>query len=166
MLITQLPTRRLREGEDPARLDHLPLEWYECNKRILHKQTRKGETVKMRFLKENPGLQHGDILFDDENVTIAVEILSCKVIVLTPTSILNAAAMCYEIGNKHLPLFYEQNELLVPYEAPLHRLLEASGYGANIAERKLLNPINTSVLPHAHAGSGSLFNRILQLTNS
>ncbi|TDH24188.1 urease accessory protein UreE [Segetibacter sp. 3557_3] len=165
MLITQLPGKQLAGGE-MGRVDYLPLEWYECNKRILHKQTQMGQPVRLKFLKESPRLQQGDILFEDESLLIAVEIIPCEVIVLTPTSILDAAAICYEIGNKHLPLFYEANELLVPYEAPLHRLMKASGYAVKVEKRKLLSTINTSVLPHMHSGSGSLFSRIVQLTNS
>ena len=58
------------------------------------------------------------------------------------------ASVCYEIGNKHLPLFYEDDELLLPYEAPLFQLLLAAGYDVKQGKRKLLDPLRTSVTPH------------------
>ncbi len=45
--------------------------------------------------------------------------------------------LCYEIGNRHLPLFYEGDDLLVPYEVPLYNLLQATGYELKVEERKL-----------------------------
>jgi urease accessory protein len=75
------------------------------------------------------------------------------------------ASVCYEIGNKHLPLFYESDELLVPFELPLFRLLSAQGYDVKQEERKLLQPLKTTVSPHEHGGS-SLFSKIMKLTTS
>jgi urease accessory protein len=75
------------------------------------------------------------------------------------------ASVCYEIGNKHLPLFYANDELLVPFEFPLFRLLSVQHYDVKQEERKLLQPLNTTVLPHGHGGS-SLFSKIMKLTTS
>ena len=147
-------------------IDKLMIEWFEANKRIMHKVTQLGKQVTMKFMQQNPDLKQDDILFADESYIIAVEIKPCQAIVIQPTTILEAASTCYEIGNKHLPLFYEGDELLIPYEAPLYRLLQASGYVIKLEERKLNNPIKTSVSPHAHSGgSTSLFSKILQLTS-
>lgn len=149
------------------RVDKLLIEWYEANKRIMHKQTESGKAVTLKFLHENPDLKDGDILWQNEEAVIAVEIKKCEAIVIKPETLLEAASACYEIGNKHLPLFYEGDELLVPYEAPLYRLLQAAGYAIKIEERKLTNTVKTTVSPHAHQGNNtSLFNKILQLTTS
>ena len=69
------------------------------------------------------------------------------------------ASVCYEIGNKHLPLFYENDELLVPFELPLFRLLEAQGYDVRQEERKLLQPLKTTVSPHAHLAEKLYFQK-------
>ena len=74
------------------------------------------------------------------------------------------ASVCYEIGNKHLPLFYEEESLLVPFDAPLMRLLQAQGYDISKEERKLLQPLKTTVAPHSD-GNNSLFSKIMKLTN-
>lgn len=149
-----------------ARLvDWLALEWYETNKRILRKRTKAGKEVSLKFLNENPSLTEGDILYEDDQAIIAVTVLPCDAIVIKPKSMLEMASVCYEIGNKHLPLFYENDELLVPFELPLFRLLSTQGYDVRQEERKLVQPLRTTVSPHEHGGS-SLFSKMMKLTAS
>jgi len=145
-------------------IDWLPLAWYETAKRIQRKHTQAGREISLKFLKENPVLTQGDILYEDETTIIAVDIIPCDVLVIQPASLFEMASVCYEIGNKHLPLFFENNEVLVPFEMPLYRLLSAQGYAIKQDKRKLLYPLKTTVAPHAHGGS--LFTKIMQLTNS
>ena len=98
-------------------IDYVLLDWYETNKRILHKKTVLGREVSMKFLNENPQLGVGDIVYEDDFGLIAVDINECDAIVIRPRSMHEVAAVCYEIGNKHLPLFYQDDEILVAYEA-------------------------------------------------
>jgi urease accessory protein len=144
-------------------IDWLPLEWYETGKRILRKKTVSGKEIFLKFLNESPALSQGDILFEDDRMIIAVEILPCDCLVIRPKDLFEMAAVCYEIGNKHLPLFFEENNLLVPLEQPLFRLLNARGYGVKQEKRKLLHPLPTTVSPHAH-GRESLFSKIMKMT--
>jgi urease accessory protein len=144
-------------------IDYVLLDWYETNKRILHKKTILGREVSMKFLNENPQLGVGDIVYEDDFGLIAVDINECDAIVIRPRSMHEVAAVCYEIGNKHLPLFYQEDEILVAFEAPLFQLLAGSGYAVEQATRKLVSPLKTTVAPHSSSGN-SLFNRILKLT--
>ena len=146
-------------------IDWLELKWYETNKRILRKKTKSGTDVSLKFLKENPVLTEGDILYEDPQTIIVVTVLPCDCIIIKPTNMFEMASVCYEIGNKHLPLFYENDELLVPFELPLFRLLSAQGYEVRQEERKLLQPLKTTVSPHEHSGS-SLFSKIMKLTTT
>jgi urease accessory protein len=147
-------------------IDWLALEWYETSKRILRKKTNAGKEVSLKFLDKNPALTEGDILYDDEQTVIAVTILPCDVIAIKPKNMFEMASVCYEIGNKHLPLFYENVELLVPFELPLLRLLGAQGYDVKQDKRKLLQPLKTTVSPHSHPGGETLFSKIMKLTAS
>ena len=152
---------------DNLNIDALRIEWHETRKRILHKETKQGRAVCIKFLKENPDLKEGDILHQDENLTIAVEINPCECIVLKPANMLQAAAVCYEIGNRHMPLFYEVDELLVPYDVPLYNLLLTLGYVIKIEERKLNCSFQTTVLPHLQVGmTDSLLNKVHRFTTS
>ncbi len=145
-------------------IDWLALHWYETNKRIQRKTTNAGKEVALKFLQENPSLTQGDILFEDEQTIIAVEVLPCECLVIAPRNMFEMASVCYEIGNKHLPLFFEKDELLVPFEMPLYKLLTAQGYNIKQAQRKLLQPLKTSVAPHG-SSNGTLFSKIMKMTN-
>lgn len=148
-------------------IDFVNLEWYETNKRILHKKSKSGKEIVMKFMSEAPELTDGDILWQDETSVIAVEIQPCESIIVRPDSMYQMASLCYEIGNKHLPLFYINKEILVPYDEPLFTLLSAAQYQPQKAIRKLLNPLKTTVSPHGVSESKqSLFSKILQLTTS
>ncbi|MCU7549627.1 urease accessory protein UreE [Chitinophagaceae bacterium LB-8] len=147
-------------------IDHLCLEWFEKGKRILHKRTAQGREVILKFLKERPELQQDDVLYEDDHCLIVVQIEPCDVLVIQPKTMYEMALACYEIGNKHLPLFFQDDELLIPYEAPLHRMLQALGFQCEVQVRRLLYQLKTTVSPHAHTGSGSLFSKILQFTNA
>ncbi len=146
-------------------IDYLQLQWFETNKRILHKKTQAGVEVVLKFLQENQQLNQGDILYTDETTIIAVEILECEVIVIHPNTMFEMASICYEIGNKHLPLFYESDELLIPFEHPIYKLLTAQGYTIQVDKRKLLQPLKTTVAPHG-SSSESLFSKIMKLTTT
>jgi len=147
-------------------VDYLALEWFETQKRIMHKRSKAGVEIAIKFLGGGQNLAQGDILFMDDSAVIAVDILPCEVIVIRPKNMFEMASVCYEIGNKHLPLFYDNEDVLVVFDAPLFRLLSASGYKVEQDNRKLLNPLKTSVSAHEHSGgSESLFSKIMKLTN-
>ncbi|QHV94203.1 urease accessory protein UreE [Spirosoma endbachense] len=146
-------------------IDWLPLEWFETSKRIMRKRTQSGQEIALKFLAENPQLTQGDVLYEDAQTLIVVEVLPCDVLVIRPKSMYEMASVCYEIGNKHLPLFFDDNTLLAPYDAPLFRLLTALGYVVEQQQRKLVQPLKTTISPHGHASSSeSLFSKILKLT--
>ena len=144
-------------------IDRLPLEWYETAKRILHRKTQSGREVILKFLKQTQELSQDDVLHEDEASLIVVDIIPCDAIVIQPSTPYEMAFVCYEIGNKHLPLFFENDSLLIPFEAPILRMLQASGLKLQQEKRKLLNPLRTTVAAHSHGSS--LFSKILQLTS-
>ena len=146
-------------------IDWLPLEWFETSKRILRKQTLAGIHLALKFLDKDPMLAQGDVLYEDNTAIIAVDIVPCEVVIIRPASLFEMASVCYEIGNKHLPLFFEKDEVLAPFDMPLFRLLSSLGYVVKQDRRKLQHPLKTTVAPHAHTNS-SLFSKIMQLTNT
>ena len=48
------------------------------------KKTKQGREVALKFLKESQQLQQDDVLYIDDDIIIAVEILACEPIVLKP----------------------------------------------------------------------------------
>lgn len=142
-------------------LDVLEIAWFESGKRIMHKTTVAGRNIITKFLKENQQLTDGDILFEDDMLVIVVSILPCDVLVIRPRDQQEIAAVCYEIGNRHIPLFFSNGELLIAFERPLYSLLQFEGYEVEQAVRKLVQPLKTSVQPHATLASEHLFNAVI-----
>ena len=136
-------------------IDKLNLEWHETTKRIMRKKSEAGQDVVIQFLKEGIRLKEGDILYEDDDKVVAVNILPCDVIQVTPRSIYEMGAVCYEIGNKHLPLFIQDDHVLIPYERPLEHLLIAGGYEVSKEKRKLVNMLKATAEPHEHGDSHS-----------
>ncbi len=145
-------------------LDNISFEWFEVHKRISHKISQNGTSLQIKFLNENPNFQEGDILYETSTHLGIVQIIPCKCLVIQAKEMQTLAAACYEIGNRHLPLFMEGNELMVAYDKPLSRYFEALNYVIKIEERKLLKPLRTTVAPHS--GNKGLFTKIMQLTQS
>lgn len=144
-------------------LERIGLEWHETGKKIMHKKTDSGRAVILKLFGESESLAHDDVVYADEALVIAVDILPTEAIVLQPASLRDMALICYELGNKHLPLFYDDGELSMPYDGPVFTLLSKAGYNPVKQSRRLLHPMRTSVAAHRHEGV-SLFSRILQLT--
>jgi urease accessory protein len=145
-------------------IDRLALEWYETNKRILHKRTQSGHQIIMKFMGENQNLTQDDIIYHDEKTVLVIDILPCDAIIVHPKNMHEMASVCYEIGNKHLPLFFNEDEVLVAFEEPLFRLLSAAGYDVKKGSRRLINPLKTTVSAHSES-SETLFSKIMKLTN-
>ncbi|MBU3713731.1 MAG: urease accessory protein UreE [Ferruginibacter sp.] len=145
-------------------IDYLMLDWHECHKRILRKKTNGGIEVLFKSLNADPNLSEGDVLYQNEESIIVISITIVEALVIIPKSSFELASLCYEIGNKHLALFYENDTLLIPFEMPLFRQLSAQGYDVRKEERKLLQQLKTTVQGHSHQESSSLFSKILKLT--
>ncbi|WP_292011135.1 urease accessory protein UreE [Chryseobacterium sp.] len=145
-------------------IDYLDLEWFETTKRIQRKKTRGGLDIAIKFLREGQRLREGDILLEVGDQLVVVNILETEAIVISPKSLLEMGTVCYEIGNKHIPLFIQENQVLLPFEMPMYRWLEASGYAPEAKSVKLLNLLKSNVEPHGHGSLGStIFNKILKM---
>lgn len=138
-------------------VDYLSLQWHECSKRVMVKKTVSGRELSLQFLNEQPAFTEGDVLYVDDNNLVVVQVEPCECIVVTPANPFEMASAAYEIGNKHLPLFYENDQLLVPFEMPLFQLLKVYGYRVETQHRKLLVPLKTTVAPHSISLDKKLF---------
>ncbi|HVI44069.1 MAG TPA: urease accessory protein UreE [Chitinophaga sp.] len=141
--------------------DLLLLEWYETTKRIQRRHTQDGMEIAIRFLKEGQRLSQGDILYMDDEKVVVVDIIPSDAIVVTPRSPLEMGSVCYEIGNKHLPVFIQDDKVLLPFEEPIYRWLQASGYATEKAHTRLTNLLNANAQPHSHGNGSSLFSKII-----
>jgi urease accessory protein len=130
-------------------IDYVQIEWYEVSKKILHKISQKGIDVGIRLDRNEP-LRHGDILCIEGSKALVVEIPKCDCIVLKPETAIMMGKACYEIGNRHAPLFYQENELLMPFDEPLLLALQKCGFEAYKKSEKLISPLGGELV-HGHS---------------
>jgi urease accessory protein len=141
MLVTEIIGNINFFNTNNLKIYYLILEWHETNKRILHKKTIGGLDVIMEFVKQNPSLSEGDIIYEDDFNVIAIEIKECETIVLLPKSMLEMGRMCNEIGESGQQVFYQSDEILIAFEESLFRSLSAAGYIMSVENRKLVTPL-------------------------
>jgi urease accessory protein len=165
MIIKEILGNTAQQSLEKLKVDVLEIEWYEATKRIQRKTTNNGTDLSIKFLKEGQRLHDGDILYQDNEKVIVVYIKPCEAIVITPKTMLQMGTVCYEIGNKHMPLFIQEDKVLMPFEMPMFRWLEATGYQPAKEEHQLLNLLKSNVEPHGHSGSTSLFNKIINIAS-
>lgn len=125
------------ENLENKQQDLLELEWYEAEKSVIRRFTRDGREIGYR---KSPGraLQDGTLLWIGSDFYIEASIRPCTCILIRPTDLREMGILCSEIGNLHIPVYFENSDsILVAYEAPLHQRLLKFGYPIEITEKKL-----------------------------
>jgi urease accessory protein len=159
-------------GKDSSskEVDFFDLEWFETTQKILRKTTKNGEEVAVRILKENFRIRHNDIFFEDANKLIIANVLPADAVILQPKTMLEMGTICYEIGNQHIPIFIEDNEIIIPYEDPIYNLLNRSGYnpikGKRIFENMLKATPDNVLTNDTLIDMDSLFSKVLPNKNN
>ncbi|GFZ32045.1 urease accessory protein UreE [Clostridium zeae] len=133
-------------------IDFVDIEWYEVNKKIIKKVSSSGRQVGIR-LDGSRKLNHKDVLHDDSEFIVIVNIPECEAISIKPSTMEEMGRICYEIGNKHIPLFLHQQEILVPYDEPLMKLLEKNKFNPQKVSARLINGLETHSHSHSHGHS-------------
>lgn len=127
-IVSEITNNAKHRDLSGKKIDYFDLEWYETTRKVLRKTTRGGEEMAFRILKENFRVKHLDILFEDDDTIILASIIPAPAVIVQPTTMLEMGTICYEIGNQHIPIFIEDNEVILPYEDPIFKLLDKSGY--------------------------------------
>ena len=113
---------KLTDGEfSGKKVDYVDIHWDEAFKK-LHRKTSQGGTelgIRLDDSVLTRGLNQDDVLAVEGDTVYAVNIPPCEVIVVTvdehhPHMV---AKVCYEIGNRHAPLFWGAKEgtFITPY---------------------------------------------------
>ncbi len=91
----------------------------------------------------------GDILYRDAEIEIVVEGRTEEVFVLRPERIEDYGLACFQIGNLHRPIAFDDGAILVPYEPVLENQLSRLGLHYTIEERVFTHAVRQSA-PHRH----------------
>ena len=128
-------------------IEYVDIEWHEAFKKIHKKTTDKGTEVGIRMDDSilARGLYQDDVIYADNEV-IRVS--------LTPGHEKMSAKVCYEIGNRHAPLFWGENDTFITiYNEPMLVMLQKI-HGVQ-AEKEVLKldfdkRISASIHNHHH----------------
>lgn len=132
-------TQALSNGLDADHriVDVLEVEWHETAKSRMRRQTLGGQEVLINRT-DRGSFQEGDVLYWSDELVIKLRIKPCDCIVLRPASLEEAGRICFEIGNRHVPIFItEQEEICVAYDGYLYQMLLSGGFAPAIEERVL-----------------------------
>ncbi|KES10144.1 Urease accessory protein UreE [Snodgrassella alvi SCGC AB-598-O02] len=151
-IIGTLQTLKQQQQITTQMLDTVSLQWFEADRRIIRTTTTGGREIAFRLLKEGQRLHHDDVVYLDKQLVIAVQIEPSEVMVLAPQTLPEMARACYEIGNKHTPLFLDGNELLLPFDKPLFEWLQAAGFAPTRQQRRLSEQLRANSAPGIGAG--------------
>jgi len=130
-------------------VDFLEIEWFEATKRILRRKSKNGLDVAIKR-KDTSELRHRDILWQNEDSALLLSILPCEAIKIDCKELFQTASLCYDIGNRHAPVFWESNTVYLPFDAPMFQMLVRHGYEPEKETRILQNMLKTNIPNHAH----------------
>jgi urease accessory protein len=99
------------------------LESADLVKRIQRVTTDHGKEIGIR-LKDTRDLVAGDVLFMDEKNMIVIDVLSDDLLVISPRSLKEMGTIAHQLGNRHLPAQFQENDMLVQYDYLVEELLQ------------------------------------------
>lgn len=139
MIIESIKSDITEEQLKDLQIDYVDINWYETKKRIHRLTTRKGAEIGIKLNDDDSkrGLRQGDVLVVREGKAIVVNIKECDCIVVEAKDKKTIAKVCYEVGNRHAPLFYGENDeqFVMLYDKPTFEMLKKLG----------VNPVKKSV---------------------
>lgn len=123
MIIEKIVGNIKQQETTPAHIERVYLRSDDLVKKIQRVKTDHGKELGIR-LKEAKELIDGDILYQDDKNSIVITVIEDDVIVIKPMSLLQMGEIAHQLGNRHLPAQFENDEMIVQYDYLVERLLE------------------------------------------
>lgn len=139
MIIEKIVTNLEKMDTNEIKKRHIEkvyLESAHLMKRIQRVKTDHGNELGIR-LKEPRDLLAGDVLFMDDKNMIVIDVLSDDLLVISPRSIKEMGTIAHQLGNRHLPAQFEEDDMLVQYDYLVEELLLELGIPFKREERKV-----------------------------
>lgn len=100
-------------------------------------------------------LEDGVLLLAGETDLVLVRATREKVFVLKPKGEKAWGKTCYNIGNMHKKAYFDQDVILVPYDAIMEGIWEKLGVEYSVEKRRIIGEkANISAGEHAHIHAG------------
>lgn len=136
MIIEQV-MGNIRQAEVlPAHIERVYLRSDLLLKKIQRVKTDHGNELGIR-LKNGEELRDGDILYQDEKNAIVISVLEDEVIAIKPTTIKQMGDIAHQLGNRHLPAQFTEDEMIVQSDYLVEQLLKELGVPYVCEKRKL-----------------------------
>lgn len=121
-IITNLEEMDRNEIEK-RHIEKVYLESSHLVKRIQRVKTDHGKEIGIR-LKEARDLEAGDVLYMDDKNMIVIDVLSDDLLVISPRNIKEMGTIAHQLGNRHIPAQFEDENMLVQYDYLIEELLQ------------------------------------------
>lgn len=108
-------------------------------KRLHHLTTENHVNVAIH-LPEGEHLRVGDVLYQDSDAKIVVDVLPEDVLTIKPKTIRQMGVIAHELGNRHLPAQFIDDEMIVQYDYLVETLLKKRGLSYERKTLKLSQP--------------------------
>ena len=138
----------MQKGLSPSKRDIVRLDWearQKCRQRL---RTEAGREIGLA-LPTGTRLSPGDVLYRDADVEIVIQGKPEKVFALQPEKREAFGLVCYQIGNLHRPIGFDNGVIFVPYEPVLERQLTRLGVAYAVEER-IFTGVPQQSQSHAH----------------
>ena len=125
-------------------IESVPFEWFEMNNKILKKVSSGGTEIGLRLSQP---LFDGAVLYEDNEKIICLELLPCEMTRIHVHSMREMGRVCFELGNRHLPLAIGEAAVSTPYDRPTFEYLEKLGFsGERVTEK-----FTPELIVHGHS---------------
>ncbi len=112
-----------RSEIEKRHIEKVYLESSHLVKRIQRVKTDHGKEIGIR-LKEARDLEAGDVLYMDDKNMIVIDVLSDDLLVISPRNIKEMGTIAHQLGNRHIPAQFEDENMLVQYDYLIEELLQ------------------------------------------
>ena len=121
------------ENTDGKIIETVPFEWFEMNNKILKKVSSQRTEIGLRLSEP---LFDGGVLYEDSEKIICLELLPCETTQVHVHSMQEMGRVCFELGNRHLPLAIGETSVSTPYDRPTFEYLEKLGFHCHQVNEK------------------------------
>lgn len=115
-------------SQTQKKVEYVSIDWFEREKRLLRKTTDAGTEI---GIKIDVPLNENDIIYEDDNRVIAVTIAPSELICVSVSSMQEMGQLCFELGNRHLPIRIGESDVKCPFDEPTFEYLKKLGYCAS-----------------------------------
>ncbi|MEH7092008.1 urease accessory protein UreE (plasmid) [Priestia megaterium] len=134
-IVTNIKDMKKEEVEN-YHIEKVYLESADLMKRIQRVKTDHGKEIGIR-LKNPRDLVAGDVLYKDDKNLIIIDVLADDLLIISPRSLNEMGVIAHQLGNRHLPAQFEENDMLVQYDYLVEELLQELQIPFKREERKV-----------------------------